>query len=100
MQPLDACSDKRGDQVFRNTADSEAAQHDRRAFEDVGHRGVGTGESLVDHCLFSINDRVASMFLNRVSSLAKFAPDKMGKNTLVQGESLFAGLNSFEPGQE
>jgi quercetin dioxygenase-like cupin family protein len=40
------------------------------------------------------------MFLNRVSSLAKFAPDKMGKNTLVQGESLFAGLNSFEPGQE
>ncbi|MGA2715761.1 MAG: cupin domain-containing protein [Bryobacteraceae bacterium] len=24
----------------------------------------------------------------------------MTKNTLVQGDSLFAGLNSFEPGQE
>jgi quercetin dioxygenase-like cupin family protein len=40
------------------------------------------------------------MFLNRVSSLAKFAPDKMGKSTLVHGDFLFAGLNSFEPGQE
>jgi len=40
------------------------------------------------------------MFLNKISSLAKFAPDKMGKSTLVQGDFLFAGLNSFEPGQE
>jgi len=40
------------------------------------------------------------MFLNNISSLAKFAPDKMGKSTLVQGDFLFAGLNSFEPGQE
>jgi quercetin dioxygenase-like cupin family protein len=40
------------------------------------------------------------MFLNKVSSRAKFAPDKMGKTTLVQGDFLFAGLNSFEPGQE
>jgi len=40
------------------------------------------------------------MFLNRIASLAKFASDKMGKSTLVQGDFLFAGLNSFEPGQE
>jgi quercetin dioxygenase-like cupin family protein len=40
------------------------------------------------------------MFLNKIASLARFAPDKMGKSTLVQGNFLFAGLNSFEPGQE
>jgi quercetin dioxygenase-like cupin family protein len=40
------------------------------------------------------------MFIKQVSNLARFAPDKMGKSTLVQGESLFVGLNSFEPGQE
>ena len=40
------------------------------------------------------------VFVKRVCSLARFAPDKMTKNTLVQGDSLFAGLNSFEPGQE
>jgi mannose-6-phosphate isomerase-like protein (cupin superfamily) len=40
------------------------------------------------------------MFLNKISSLAKFTPDKMGKSTLVQGDFLFAGLNSFEPVQE
>ena len=40
------------------------------------------------------------MFIRKVSSLAKFSPDKMGKSNVVQGEFLFAGLNSFEPGQE
>src|SRR5580658_10517356 len=40
------------------------------------------------------------MFWNNISRLAKFAPDKMGKSTLVHGDFLFAGLNSFEPGQE
>ena len=40
------------------------------------------------------------MFLKQVASLARFAPDRMGKSTLVEGSSLFAGLNSFEPGQE
>ena len=40
------------------------------------------------------------MFLKTASSLAKFAPDKMGKSTLARGDFLFAGLNSFEPGQE
>ena len=40
------------------------------------------------------------MFLKKIASLAKFSPDKMGKSTLVQGDFLFAGLNSFEPGQE
>lgn len=43
---------------------------------------------------------VAGMFLNRIASLATFAPDKMGKSTLFHGNFLFAGLNSFEPGQE
>jgi quercetin dioxygenase-like cupin family protein len=40
------------------------------------------------------------MFAKRVVSLAKFAPDKMDKRAVMQGESLFVGLNSFEPGQE
>jgi len=40
------------------------------------------------------------MFIRKVSSLAKFSPDKMGKSNVAQGEFLFAGLNSFEPGQE
>src|SRR5579862_3801012 len=40
------------------------------------------------------------MFVQRVSSFAKFTPEKMGKSTLVQGNFLFAGLNCFEPGQE
>ena len=40
------------------------------------------------------------MFRRRVSSFARFAPEKMGKSTVAEGEFLFAGLNSFEPGQE
>lgn len=40
------------------------------------------------------------MFVKQVSSFAKFAPDRMGKSDLAQGDFLFAGLNSFEPGQE
>ncbi len=40
------------------------------------------------------------MFLKKIATLAKFTPDKMGKSTLAQGDFLFAGLNSFEPGQE
>jgi quercetin dioxygenase-like cupin family protein len=40
------------------------------------------------------------MFVKQVSSLAKFAPDRMGKSDVARGDFLFAGLNSFEPGQE
>src|SRR5579859_8265274 len=40
------------------------------------------------------------MFVKRVSAGAKFNLDKMGKTTLLRGDHLFAGLNSFEPGQE
>ena len=40
------------------------------------------------------------MFVKRISGLAKFAPDRMGKSTIVESDFLFAGLNSFEPGQE
>jgi mannose-6-phosphate isomerase-like protein (cupin superfamily) len=40
------------------------------------------------------------MFVKKVSTLARFAPDKMTKSSVVQGDLLFAGLNSFEPGQE
>lgn len=40
------------------------------------------------------------MFLKNVVSLATFSPEKMTKSTVVKGDSLFAGLNSFEPGQE
>jgi quercetin dioxygenase-like cupin family protein len=44
--------------------------------------------------------KLGIMFVKRVSSLAKFSPDRMAKDTIVQGDSLFVGLNSFEPGQE
>lgn len=40
------------------------------------------------------------MFVKKASSFATFSPDKMSKSTLAQGEFLFAGLNSFESGQE
>ena len=40
------------------------------------------------------------MFLKNVVSLATFSPQKMTKSTLAKGDSLFAGLNSFEAGQE
>lgn len=40
------------------------------------------------------------MFVRQIASLATFDPDKMGKSNVAQGESLFAGLNCFEPGQE
>lgn len=40
------------------------------------------------------------MFLKRVAGFAAFNPEKMSKTTLAKGRSLFAGLNSFEPGQE
>jgi quercetin dioxygenase-like cupin family protein len=40
------------------------------------------------------------VFVKGVGSFARFAPDKMTKHTLVQGDSLLAVLNSFEPCQE
>ena len=40
------------------------------------------------------------MFFKNAAALARFSPAKMGKTTLASGETLFAGLNSFEPGQE
>jgi quercetin dioxygenase-like cupin family protein len=33
-------------------------------------------------------------------ALAKFTSLKMAKTSIAQGETLFAGLNCFEPGQE
>ena len=44
--------------------------------------------------------KLASMFVRNVASLATFSPEKMTKTTIVQGDLLFAGLNSFEPGQQ
>ena len=40
------------------------------------------------------------MIVKRVADLAQFSPQKMGKVDIVRGETLFAGLNCFEPGQE
>ena len=40
------------------------------------------------------------MFLNNLSGLAEFSPQKMGKVDIARGATLFAGLNCFEPGQE
>ena len=43
---------------------------------------------------------MAVMFAKRVPSSAHFAPDKMGKSTVMRSEFLLVGLNAFEPGQE
>ncbi len=40
------------------------------------------------------------MIIKKLSNLAQFLPGKMGKVDVVRGETLFAGLNCFEPGQE
>jgi quercetin dioxygenase-like cupin family protein len=40
------------------------------------------------------------MFVKDVRALAQFSPEKMAKSTVARGETLFAGLNCFEPGQE
>src|SRR5262245_9254932 len=39
------------------------------------------------------------MIFRAVADTAEFLPDRMGKTTIVKGDSLFAGLNTFEPGQ-
>ena len=40
------------------------------------------------------------MIIKRAADLARFSSEKMGKVDLARGETLFAGLNCFEPGQE
>ncbi len=40
------------------------------------------------------------MIIQNAASKAEFRPDKMGKSDLALCEHLFAGLNSFEPGQQ
>lgn len=39
------------------------------------------------------------MVIRKVASHAVFQAEKHGKSNLVRGEFLFAGLNTFEPGQ-
>ena len=39
------------------------------------------------------------MIVKNAAALAKFNEQKMGKADLARGAHLFAGLNSFEPGQ-
>ena len=40
------------------------------------------------------------MIVKHLAGLAEFSSEKMGKATVASGETLFAGLNCFEPGQE
>jgi quercetin dioxygenase-like cupin family protein len=40
------------------------------------------------------------MIVQHLAALAEFSSQKMTKTTIARGESLFAGLNCFEPGQE
>lgn len=40
------------------------------------------------------------MIVKNLTDLARFSPSKMGKVDIARGETLFAGLNCFEPGQE
>lgn len=39
------------------------------------------------------------MIIHNAAARAEFRADKMGKSDLARSEHLFAGLNSFEPGQ-
>ena len=40
------------------------------------------------------------MIIRSAATNARFHPDKMGKADLALSEHFFAGLNSFEPGQQ
>src|ERR1700682_1668072 len=40
------------------------------------------------------------MIVKHLADLAKFSSVKMAKTDIARGETLFAGLNCFEPGQE
>jgi quercetin dioxygenase-like cupin family protein len=40
------------------------------------------------------------MFVQQLLGRADFSSEKMAKSTIARGETLFAGLNCFEPGQE
>ncbi|MEO8052901.1 MAG: cupin domain-containing protein [Acidobacteriota bacterium] len=40
------------------------------------------------------------MVIKDLAGLAIFSSEKMAKTTIERGETLFAGLNCFEPGQE
>src|SRR6476646_584780 len=40
------------------------------------------------------------MIIKHLAAHAKFSPEKMAKTDIALGETLFAGLNCFEPGQQ
>ena len=40
------------------------------------------------------------MLITNLADFAEFSSAKMAKTTIAHGETLFAGLNCFEPGQE
>ena len=40
------------------------------------------------------------MIVKHLAALAEFSSQKMAKTTVACGETLFAGLNCFEPGQK
>src|ERR1700688_3431613 len=40
------------------------------------------------------------MIVKHLAELAEFSSQKMAKTTIARGETLFAGLNCFEPGQK
>jgi hypothetical protein len=48
-QATDALPDERGDQVLGDSAETETADDERRALEDVPDRSVGGLHDLVDH---------------------------------------------------
>ena len=40
------------------------------------------------------------MIVKHLAAQAKFSPEKMAKTDVASGDTLFAGLNCFEPGQQ
>jgi quercetin dioxygenase-like cupin family protein len=40
------------------------------------------------------------MIVQHLADHAKFSPEKMAKTDIARGETLLAGLNCFEPGQQ
>jgi mannose-6-phosphate isomerase-like protein (cupin superfamily) len=60
----------------------------------------GCARSVGSNSRCEVHETIAAMILFHVASRSVFQPEKMAKTDLATGDSLFAGLNCFEPGQE
>src|SRR5947209_4078331 len=57
VQSFDAFSNESRDEVFRNTAESESAEHDSRAIRNIGDCFISVGIDLVHDAIIARNLR-------------------------------------------